>query len=366
MNLELSLKQTLKLTPQMLQSMEILQMSTLELGQYIQELVQSNPAAELSEPTGQGDESEEMWQRLQAMADADHQNRQYVSADREELDPLARVGTDGGLDDTLVLHLSRQLERSQASTLVLRGAQFLAACLDEDGYLRDGLEELAQASRLPLGILEESLALLQTLDPPGVGAQDLSQCLAIQLRRRGETGPALDIALHHLERLGKRQYHAIAQALGISQEQVLQAQQVIQSLDPRPGAPFARREAPNYIVPDLAVVAGEQGLTAFPPFSSAATTAPCRSRAPTPRCANTSPKRSARPSGPSRRWSSAAPPSSPAPRPLWTASRPSLPPAATWSPCAWPTSPGICPSTSPPSAGPSGKNTCNAPGGSIP
>ena len=261
MNLELSLKQTLKLTPQMLQSMEILQMSTLELGQYIQELVQSNPAAELSEPTGQGDESEEMWQRLQAMADADHQNRQYVSADREELDPLARVGTDGGLDDTLVLHLSRQLERSQASTLVLRGGQFLAACLDEDGYLRDGLEELAQASRLPLGILEESLALLQTLDPPGVGAQDLSQCLAIQLRRRGETGPALDIALHHLERLGKRQYHAIAQALGISQEQVLQAQQVIQSLDPRPGAPFARREAPNYIVPDLAVVAGEQGLT---------------------------------------------------------------------------------------------------------
>ena len=96
MNLELSLKQTLKLSPQMLQSMEILQMSTLELNEYIQELVQENPAAELAEPPDPGDESEELWRRLQSLADLDHQNRQYVTADRDELDPLARVGTDGG------------------------------------------------------------------------------------------------------------------------------------------------------------------------------------------------------------------------------------------------------------------------------
>ena len=64
MNLELSLKQTLKLSPQMLQSMEILQMSTLELNEYIQELVQENPAAELAEPPDPGDESEELWRRM--------------------------------------------------------------------------------------------------------------------------------------------------------------------------------------------------------------------------------------------------------------------------------------------------------------
>ena len=193
MNLELSLKQALKLSPQMLQSMEILQMSTLELNEYIQELVQENPAAELTEPADPGDEGEELWRRLQSLADLDHQNRQYVTADRDELDPLARVGTDGGLEDTLLLHLTRQLERSHASTLVLRGAQFLAACLDEDGYLRDSVSDLAQAAGLPAPVLEDGLALLQTLDPPGVGAQDLAQCLAIQLRRRGETGPALTI-----------------------------------------------------------------------------------------------------------------------------------------------------------------------------
>ena len=194
MNLELSLKQALKLSPQMLQSMEILQMSTLELSEYIQELVQENPAAELAEPADPGDESEELWRRVQSMADQDHQNRQYVTPDREELDPLARVGTEGGLEDTLLLHLTRQLERSRASTLVLRGAQFLAACLDEDGYLRDDVADLAQSAGLPASVLEEGLSLLQSLDPPGVGARDLSQCLALQLRRRGETGPALTIA----------------------------------------------------------------------------------------------------------------------------------------------------------------------------
>ena len=208
MNLELSLKQTLKLTPQLLQSMQVLQMSTQELSEYLEDLVQTNPAAELTEPAAQGDESEELWRRVQSMADADHQNRQYLSPDREELDPLARIGTDGGLDETLSLHLTRQLERSHASTLVLRSAQFLAACLDEDGYLRDELTDLSQASRLPLSALEQGLSLLQSLDPAGVGARDLSQCLALQLQRRGETGPALEIVLHHLERLGRKQYHA--------------------------------------------------------------------------------------------------------------------------------------------------------------
>lgn len=261
MNLELSLKQTLKLTPQMLQSMEVLQMSTQELADYIQDLVQMNPAAELTEPAAQSDESEEMWRRLQSLADADHQNRQYLSPDREELDPLARVGTDGGLGETLVLHLTRQLERSHASTLVLRAAQFLCACLDENGYLRDELEDLSQASRLPLSALEQGLHLIQSLDPAGVGARDLSQCLALQLQRQGETGPALEIVLHHLERLGRKQYHAIAQEMGISQKEVLRAQSLIQELDPRPGAAFASRDETSYLVPDLVVIQDEHGLT---------------------------------------------------------------------------------------------------------
>lgn len=260
MKLEMTQKQELKLTPQMLQSMELLQMSAQELEAYLQELVQENPAAELSEPEERQDEGEELWRRMQSLADQDNQNRQYVAAEREELDPLARIGTDGGLEDTLLLHLSRQLERSQAPTLVLRGAQFLAACLDESGYLREEVENLAQAAGLPAAVLEEGLSLLQTLDPAGVGARDLSQCLELQLRRAGEEGTALAVVQRGLERLARRQYRALAQELGVSQQEVLQAEARIRALDPRPGAAFAPREEPVYLVPDLVVLQGENGL----------------------------------------------------------------------------------------------------------
>lgn len=260
MKLEMTQKQELKLTPQMLQSMEILQMSTQELEAYLQELVQENPAAELSEPEERPDEGEELWRRMQSLADLDNQNRQYVTADREELDPLAQIGTDGGLEDTLLLHLSRQLERSQAPTLVLRGAQFLAACLDDAGYLRESVGSLSQAVGLPIAVLEEGLRLLQTLDPAGVGARDLSQCLELQLRRRGETGIALAIVQRGLDRLARRQYRALAQELGVSQREVLRAEEQIRALEPRPGAAFAAREEPGYLVPDLVVLQGESGL----------------------------------------------------------------------------------------------------------
>lgn len=92
MKLEMTQKQELKLTPQMLQSMELLQMSAQELEAYLQELVQENPAAELSEPEERQDEGEELWRRMQSLADQDNQNRQYVAAEREELDPLAGSG----------------------------------------------------------------------------------------------------------------------------------------------------------------------------------------------------------------------------------------------------------------------------------
>ena len=112
MKLEMTQKQELKLTPQMLQSMEILQMSTQELEAYLQELVQENPAAELSEPEERPDEGEELWRRMQSLADQDNQNRQYVAAEREELDPLARIGTDGFPE----AHRARGLREALAAT----------------------------------------------------------------------------------------------------------------------------------------------------------------------------------------------------------------------------------------------------------
>lgn len=69
----------------------------------------------------------------------------------------------------------------------------------------------------------------------------------------------MEIVLHHLERLGRKQYHAIAQELGISQKEVLRAQSLIQELDPRPGAAFASRDETTYLVPDLVVIRMSRG-----------------------------------------------------------------------------------------------------------
>lgn len=320
MKLEMTQKQELKLTPQMLQSMELLQMSAQELEAYLQELVQENPAAELSEPEERQDEGEELWRRMQSLADQDNQNRQYVAAEREELDPLARIGTDGGLEDTLLLHLSRQLERSQAPTPVLRGAQFLAACLDESGYLREEVENLAQAAGLPAAVLEEGLSLLQTLDPAGVGARDLSQCLELQLRRAGEEGTALAVVQRGLERLARRQYRALAQELGVSQQEVLQAEARIRALDPRPGAAFAPGRSRSIWSPTWWCSRGKTGWRSIcrraicRGSASAAATVICTGTIRTRRSAGIWTERSVRSSGPSRRWSSAEPPCSAAPR----------------------------------------------------
>jgi len=161
--LEMTQKQELKLTPQMLQSMEILQMSTQELEAYLQELVQENPAAELSEPEERPDEGEELWRRMQSLADQDNQNRQYVAAEREELDPLARVGTDGGLEDTLLLHLSRQLERLHTRRTNLDEAVNFCTLLQKEPVSLNELD------------VEQTLARLTAKEEQGVSFVNIEQ-----------------------------------------------------------------------------------------------------------------------------------------------------------------------------------------------
>ena len=128
----------------------------------------------------------------------------------EELDPLSRVGTDGGLEETLFRFLSRQLYSMDLEEETAETVRYLASCLDERGYLTIPLGELSQSGRVPLPRLERALDILRGLEPAGVGADSLSQCLALQLERAGVDGPALAIVRDHLEALAKRHDRAIA------------------------------------------------------------------------------------------------------------------------------------------------------------
>lgn len=252
--MELQQVQVQKLKQQQLQSVELLQLSAVELEAYIQDLALENPMVEPEERrTAEPDRGEELISRLRWLEDNDRQNHFYQSMSEEELDPLARVGTEGGLEETLQRFVLRQIDRLPLDRNTARCVQCLACFLEDDGYLRVGLEEIAKNTRIPVKRLEQGLEILQSLDPPGVGAETLSQCLVLQLERRREVGPALAVAKECLDLLAKRRYRAIGEKLGLTLAQVQQAEERIQQLEPRPGMMFQRAEQVAYIQPDVFV-----------------------------------------------------------------------------------------------------------------
>lgn len=263
-----------KSSQQQMYSAELLRLSTLELESYIRELAQENPLVELEEipSASRAEGRDDVLGRLRWLEDNDRQNWFYQQFSDEELDPLGRVGTGGGLEETLVSFLSRQLDRLRLEEERERLVRYLIYCLDDDGYLRTPLEELASHGAIPLPRLEEARTVLQSLEPAGVGAAELSQCLSLQLERIGETGPALVIVREHLDALAKRRDRAIAAELNITPAQVDEARRTIRELDPRPGSVFHRTEQVFYTRPDLVVVEQEGRLTVksawenHPPF----------------------------------------------------------------------------------------------------
>lgn len=242
---------------------ELLRLSALELESYIRELAQENPLVELEEISyaPHAEDGDDHLGRLRWLEDNDRQNWFYQQFTDEELDPLARVGTGGGLEETLVSFLSRQLDRLRLEEERARLVRYLIYCLDDDGYLRTPLEELASHGAIPLPRLEEALAVLRSLEPAGVGASELSQCLSLQLERIGETGSALTIVREHLPALAERRDRDIAAKLNVTLDQVDEARRTIRELDPRPGSVFHRTEQVFYTQPDLVVEEQEGRLT---------------------------------------------------------------------------------------------------------
>lgn len=253
--MELQQSQVQRLSQQQLHGLELLQLSTLELDDFIRELTMENPLVEPEEltPAPDQDSQNEFLSKLRWLEDNDYQNRFYQHIDREGLDPLANISDGGGLEETLFRFLSRQINRLDLSENTAQVVRYLAACLDDNGYLRISLDELSLASHISVPHLEEGLRILRTLEPAGVGASDLPQCLALQLRRIHNFGPALTIVQDYLEMLAKRHYHGIMEKTGFSMETILAAEKTIQELEPRPGAAFQQAEQIPYILPDIFV-----------------------------------------------------------------------------------------------------------------
>ena len=260
MELGLNLKQTQTLSPQMMQAMEILQMGSQELLEYIQETLQENPVLE-SEERRQPEESPEdalLRRKLEWLESTDVQNRWYHQEDAQDLSDLTvgAVGADPG-EESLYYYLRSQIQFETLPKPLAAAVRCVLESLSGNGYLDDPIADLATHAGVDEKTMERAVELVQALEPAGVGARNLSECLCLQLTRRGETGLPLTIADRYLEAMSKDHYNLIARETGASREDIQAACKVIRSLNPRPGAGFAPREALGYITPDLVVVSFE-------------------------------------------------------------------------------------------------------------
>ena len=256
MELDLSQKQTQTLSPQMMQSMEILQMGSQELLEYIEEAVQENPVLEPEENYDKQDEFSVLKRKLEWLESTDPQNRYYHQQDTEEEEsPLSNYGTMEDEDENLYYYVHSQLRVLDLDPQVMDAGTFLVESLNQNGWLDEPLEDLAADCGCPVEVMEKALAAVQSLEPAGVGARTLSECLKLQLIRRTPVDRlAVRIAEDYLDALSKSRYGLIARELKVTPEEVRAACDKIRSLDPRPGTGFAARENLTYINPDIIVV----------------------------------------------------------------------------------------------------------------
>ncbi|MBK6005403.1 RNA polymerase factor sigma-54 [Ramlibacter ginsenosidimutans] len=309
--LSLRVSQHLALTPQLQQSIRLLQLSTLELGQEIQQMLDENPFLEVqgddapeefgiatsdaraqddgesesayepapaaeatsstpaSEPEGEPEEAPS-WEgdgTTETVADDGEWGGDAPAARRDTGDEEVDATDLARGSESLPSWLHRQalsLRLSETDRMALR---FLIESLNDDGYLEDSLEELARG--LAPDDLEQqeelqhrftvALRLLQSLDPPGVGARNLAECLMLQLRAMQDTSPgnavcpiAIKVCQQPIDLLAKRDVRRLAQLCGGSDAEVKSAIALITRLEPKPGRRFIDVER-NIVVPDVIV-----------------------------------------------------------------------------------------------------------------
>ncbi len=294
--LELRSKQHVALTPRLQQSVRLLQLSSLEFQQELRQALDNNPFLEYDEPLAEDAEVPASGSTVDGVASADpiaaeapatiepvetydslapdtatsgagddlpgefsgdwSSRTSRHNGDGDDVDPGAWAHSQLSMHEHLqhLLHLYPLNERDRAAAQIIIGA------LDDDGYLRESLADLAESFEADPPLTEEELRvavrLVQTLDRPGVAARSLSECLSLQLDAMPAETAGRDIAReiveHHLERLARREHAELQKQIGCSAEALRRACALVRKLDPKPGQYYARADD-NYVIPDVIV-----------------------------------------------------------------------------------------------------------------
>lgn len=299
-SLQLKIGQQLTMTPQLQQAIRLLQLSTLDLQQEIQSALESNPLLEISEEEEDSSANSEDDSLHTASAEtassshddsdsadvADHAEDNWSDSIPDELvtdsswsDTYQTSGSgssshDGSdwdpgdndtSEDTLIDHLTWQLNLTPMSANDHTIAEAIIDGIDADGYLTVSIDELQeglkehypeQFGEIESDEIEAVLHRLQQFDPPGVACRDLAECIVIQLEQLPEDTPMLEqarqLASEHLSLLASRDYKTLLRRLRLKEEELQQVVALIQSLNPKPGA-MINPEHSEYVIPDAVV-----------------------------------------------------------------------------------------------------------------
>ncbi len=291
--LELRQGQGLVMTPQLMQAIKLLQLSSLDLAAYVEAELEKNPLLERADPPP-GEESTPAPERVQGAdesepgddegageslrtesiregddSDSDAGPRAQ-SADAPAYSEWANVGSGSSAsgdynleafvsaETTLADHLARQLSLAPLDPGERMIGQYLINLVDEAGYVRGELETTAEKLGASPAEVERVLGILQTFDPPGVGARDLGECLAIQLKDRDRYDPAMAALIANLDLLAKRDFATLKRLAGVDEEDLLDMIGEIRRLNPKPGLAFGGGVV-QPVVPDVFVRAAPNG-----------------------------------------------------------------------------------------------------------
>lgn len=290
--LQMRQAQSLVMTPQLMQSIKLLQMNHQELARFVEEEIERNPL--LSRESGDGEDrpgpedadkaegtgpaypvqdaagiADRLDSSLENLFPDDPGRRDALSPNLAAQWKSASAGPASGgegFDIETIPAASRSLREHVEEQIILRfrdGAERLIArdladMLDDSGYLSGNQEETAGRLGSGLEQVESVLARCQAFDPAGIFARNLSECLAIQLRRRDRFDPAMAVLVEHLDLLARRDFAALKKLCGVDEADLADMLDEIRALDPKPGTQFSAAPAAA-IVPDVDVMPSPQG-----------------------------------------------------------------------------------------------------------
>lgn len=256
---DLQMRQLQRMTPMQVQFVRMLEMTTPEIEEAVRHAVEENPALEASDsPSGDDDGHEDVASGADDYDDDYGDDASYKG--RREFTPYSATE-----DESLADHLEKQLGELDLDPLTRRMASYMIGNIDSNGRLTRTLYEMTTDMAVNAGIdasreeMEKAYNLVRSLDPPGIGFIDLRDCLLLQLRRMPpseDVENAVEIIAHYYDLYSNKRYERLRGALGLDPEAMRRAEQVILSLNPKPGAAYGDTgldAAASVIVPDFNV-----------------------------------------------------------------------------------------------------------------